>query len=252
MLDEKEPENDRKIAERVITNHMYQNPNHDGLPQFNFNNDDYVVEAQVTEHKNDSKGTAMFEKNLKKTTGNKTRNVVTRDFLKRYISYVKSQKAPEIDGDLADYAAQLYAVIRQKAAISDQSKISCPVTVRTLETMIRLATAHAKLRLSKNVMTSDIDVAVNLIHLSIFGDIMDSEADDVQMQEEGRPAPASKSRKQIDNKQQSPDNQNLQKKRVKFDREEEEDFEAEKDFKAAASNRQGGIQTRRSGGEQII
>lgn len=54
----------------------------------------------------------MFEKNMKKTTGNKTRNVVTRDFLKRYISYVKSQKAPEIDGELADYASQLYAVIR--------------------------------------------------------------------------------------------------------------------------------------------
>jgi len=44
-------------------------------------------------------------------------------------------------------------------------------------------------------MTSDIDVAVNLIHLSIFGDIMDSEDNDVQMQEEGKPAPASKSRK---------------------------------------------------------
>lgn len=61
--------------------------------------------------------------------------------------------------------------------------------------MIRLATAHAKVRLSKNVMTSDIDVAVNLIHLSIFGDTMESEENDVQMQEEGKPAPASKARK---------------------------------------------------------
>jgi DNA replicative helicase MCM subunit Mcm2 (Cdc46/Mcm family) len=61
--------------------------------------------------------------------------------------------------------------------------------------MIRLATAHAKLRLSKNVMTSDVDIAVNLIHLSIFGDIMDSEDNDAQMQDEGKPAPASKSRK---------------------------------------------------------
>jgi len=43
----------------------------------------------------------------------------------------------------------------------------------------------------------------------------------------------------------------MQKKRVKFDR-EEEDFEADKDFKATPSNRQGGIQTRRSGGEPII
>jgi DNA replication licensing factor MCM3 len=69
----------------------------------------------------------------------------------------------------------LYAVIRQKAAFSDQGKISCPVTVRTLETMIRLATAHAKLRLSKIVTTSDIDIAVKLIHLSIFNENMDDE-----------------------------------------------------------------------------
>ncbi len=30
MLDEKDPENDRKIAERVIINHRYQNPNNEG------------------------------------------------------------------------------------------------------------------------------------------------------------------------------------------------------------------------------
>jgi len=30
MLDDKDPENDRKIAERVIINHRYQNPNNEG------------------------------------------------------------------------------------------------------------------------------------------------------------------------------------------------------------------------------
>lgn len=82
-----------------------------------------------------------------------TRNVVTRDFLKKYISYVKSQKSPQVEPECIDYASQYYAVIRQKAAFCKQDAVSCPVTVRTLETMIRLATAHAKLRMSKKVET---------------------------------------------------------------------------------------------------
>jgi DNA replication licensing factor MCM3 len=80
-------------------------------------------------------------------------------------------------------------VIRQKAAYYDQDKVACPVTVRTLETMIRLATAHSKLRLSKIVATSDIDIAVNLIHLSIFGEEMAEDGDDDEgMQDEGQAA----------------------------------------------------------------
>lgn len=91
MLDEKEPENDRRIAERVITNHRYQNPNHDAMAHFNFANDDYVVEPEVRDGaKTEGRGTTIFEKHIQKTTARVTRNVVTRDFLKKYLSFVKS------------------------------------------------------------------------------------------------------------------------------------------------------------------
>jgi len=42
------------------------------------------------------------------------------------------------------------------------------VTVRTLETIIRLATAHAKLRFSKTVELTDIDIAVGMLNEAIF------------------------------------------------------------------------------------
>jgi DNA replication licensing factor MCM3 len=62
----------------------------------------------------------------------------------------------------------LYASLRKKAANSDQNKISQPVTVRTLETIIRLSTAHAKLRFSKVVELSDVDVAITMLKEAIF------------------------------------------------------------------------------------
>lgn len=238
MLDEKDPENDRRIAERVITNHRYQNPNYDAMAHFNFANDDYVVEPEVAKDaKSNDKHTTIYEKHIQKTTGRVTRNVVTRDFLKKYLSFVKSQKAPELEGECTEYAAQLYSVIRQKAAYSDQSKIACPVTVRTLETMIRLATAHSKLRLSKHVGTSDIDVAVNLIHLSIFGEAMDACDDDEPVRKEATAAAPARPDQNIQSSRASRTTrgrmegvEQASKKRVKFQGGNDDDNDLDEDF----------------------
>jgi DNA replication licensing factor MCM3 len=181
MLDEKDPENDRKIAERVISNHRYQSAGGNQEAQFNFfNQDDVVIEPEIhDDKKTEGKGTAVFEKSALITTtttgkgGKHTQQahplqVLTRDFLKKYISFAKAQKAPEIHNDCIEYAAQFYSALRAKALNYDQSKVSVPITVRTLETMIRLATAHSKLRLSKTVEQSDIDIAADLLNMSIF------------------------------------------------------------------------------------
>ena len=163
MLDEKDPENDRKIAERVITNHRYMNAN-ENQNGFNYNHD-HVIEKEIKNDKQrDGKGTTVFEKDL----GTGSAKLVTREFLKKYISWTKSQKTPEIHSDTVGYAASLYGGLRRKAATHDQNQVSVPVTVRTLETMLRLATAHAKLRQSKSVDTDDIDIAVKLLRMTIF------------------------------------------------------------------------------------
>ncbi|EQD32561.1 DNA-dependent ATPase MCM, partial [mine drainage metagenome] len=111
MLDEKDPENDRRIAERVITNHRYQSANLTDMHHFNVFQDDYVIEPELHDDKNEGKGTIVFEK----SSGKNKQQVVTRDFLKKYISFAKAQKAPELNQDCIDYAAQFYSALRIKA-----------------------------------------------------------------------------------------------------------------------------------------
>lgn len=62
MLDEKDPQMDRQIAQRVITNHRFHNNNavHHAF------SDDHVIEATLDQHANkqDGKGTTVIDKEL--------------------------------------------------------------------------------------------------------------------------------------------------------------------------------------------
>jgi len=63
--------------------------------------------------------------------------------------------------------SQAYATLRSKV---DEYQRTLPVTARTLETIIRLATAHAKLHLRGLVGTEDADFALALLYYALFKD----------------------------------------------------------------------------------
>ena len=150
VLDEKDAEKDRRIAQKVISNHRYVGTVDSNQGYYNFFSDDFVVEPEMQKEKNEGKSGLIYEKSSVTVAGKQV-NIVTRDFLRKFISFAKSQKAPQLTEDCVEEASKLYSDLRSQTLTTDPSKVSVPVTVRTLESLIRLATAHAKLRLSKTI-----------------------------------------------------------------------------------------------------
>lgn len=106
----------------------------------------------------------------------KNKKILTRDFLKKYIAYAKNIES-NLTTESSEYLTKLWTDLRNKdfeyAKNKGASRV-IPVTVRTLESLIRLATANAKVRLSTTVDKDDCDSAYNLISMTLFGEDRDS------------------------------------------------------------------------------
>ncbi|KAJ1905142.1 MCM DNA helicase complex subunit, partial [Coemansia sp. IMI 209127] len=104
------------------------------------------------------------------------REVLSTEFLRRYLYFAKNMVRPVLSSDAADDLANAYAELRAQA--SGQSldgrsatgavQTTTPITARTLETLIRLSTAHAKMRLSPTVDAQDAEIAKGLLRFALF------------------------------------------------------------------------------------
>lgn len=179
VLDEKNPEGDKRIAERVIRNHSFKT---NGKNFFhNLYQDDFFIEPELFNDDEFDKETQIYEKGNSVLFGNIPHDIVTTPFLKKYISFAKKASNPVLNEDAIDFVAQAYKTLRQKAQdieYANQKKL--PVTVRSLETLIRLATAHSKLRINNGGMitTDDLQEALKLMNFAIFDEDDDEKGGD--------------------------------------------------------------------------
>ena len=86
-------------------------------------------------------------------------NTIDREFFAQYISYARKTCRPKIDEAIGNDLVQEYMKLR---SMGNTTK-TVTATPRQLESMIRLAEALAKMRLSPNVERKDVDEAVRLI-----------------------------------------------------------------------------------------
>lgn len=115
--------------------------------------------------------TEVFEKNVPRGDNDEVREVLTVDFLRKYLRYCR-RLTPKLNEAAQAEVAEKYVDMRMRfqSGFSDQQnpdnkkKPRLAVTTRTLEALIRLATAHAKLRLRKDeVLPEDVQEAYKLM-----------------------------------------------------------------------------------------
>uniref|UniRef100_A0A8C9PI89 DNA replication licensing factor MCM3 n=1 Tax=Spermophilus dauricus TaxID=99837 RepID=A0A8C9PI89_SPEDA len=177
MLDQMDPEQDREISDHVLRMHRYRAPGEqdgDAMPLGS------AVDILATDDpdftQDEQQDTQIYEKhdNLLHGTKKKKEKMVSAAFMKKYIHVAKIIK-PILTQESAAYLAEEYSRLRSQDSMSSDTARTSPVTARTLETLIRLATAHAKARMSKTVDLQDAEEAVELVQYAYFKKVLEKE-----------------------------------------------------------------------------
>jgi len=208
MLDTIDVDSDRKIADHVVRMHRYRSPNEQDGQVLSIAADAEVLttkdlsESAQTGEEGDTPIYEKYDALLHGNSRKKTDKIVSVQFMKKYIHIAKCIKpvlTEEASAMLADEYANLRANDFEQGIARTQ-----PVTARALETLIRLATAHAKARLSKQVEEIDAETAIELVQFAYFKKVLDkpgkkrSGDDEESADEEAAPTPSKRKRSEED------------------------------------------------------
>ncbi|KAI8986928.1 MCM2/3/5 family-domain-containing protein [Pilobolus umbonatus] len=163
---------DRQISEHVLRMHRFVKPGTEEGAPITEAVDDIVGEDQdshtdpdeIYEKYNPFLHGAMASRSMPK--------LLKTSFLKKFVYYVKNRVSPKLTPKATEKIVNEYISLRNDDQQDVNRKKTTPVTVRTLETLIRLSTAHAKARLSEEVSLKDAKAAAELLKAAIFQDVI--------------------------------------------------------------------------------
>ena len=96
ILDTSEPENDRKIADRVIRNHRYRDPSQQDGEAIQIDNEADRLTTQHDEEDDNMTGTPLYEDHNEFLHGQKSRSnkdkIISSKFIRKYLYVAKMQK----------------------------------------------------------------------------------------------------------------------------------------------------------------
>jgi len=100
-----------------------------------------------------------IEKRLASATNLSGVEKIPQDLLKKYILYARERTHPKLHAMDQDKVAKMYSDLRRESMATG----SIPITVRHIESMIRIAEAHAKMHLREFVRDDDVNMAIRVM-----------------------------------------------------------------------------------------
>jgi DNA replication licensing factor MCM3 len=181
VLDQMDPETDRKIANHVILGHRYR-ADHGGAGH----DSDYDDDDSDDELDEGDRVHSVWQRNRHSSRLGEhsdddphSNDILQHDFLRKYLHFAKTRMRPELSEGAREFIASRYAEMRCR-----QDERTLPVTARTLETVIRLASAHAKARLSSTVEAKpDCEVAMDVLSFALYHDDGEHKNSEAQSEE---------------------------------------------------------------------
>jgi DNA replication licensing factor MCM3 len=166
VLDQLDPELDRRIASHVIRGHSYRSEQ--GQAGHDSDYDDDGSDVEEYGDKDRARVHSVWQRNRHHISEEgedpHSRDVLQHDFLRKFIHFAKTRKQPILTTEAREFIANRYAEMRAR-----QDDRTLPVTARSLETVIRLATAHAKARLSDIVEAEpDCETAMDILSFALY------------------------------------------------------------------------------------
>ncbi|KAG9781953.1 DNA replication licensing factor mcm3 [Exophiala dermatitidis] len=180
VTDDIDDKRDREISEHVLNMHRYRQPGtEEGAPIRE--QADQILGVGLQEEQSSTQTTEVYEKynailhsgfSVTGTGRNRKKQVhpVSMPFIKKYIQYAKSRCKPVLTREASEYVVSAYSNLRNEQIKANERRTS-PITARTLETLIRLSTAHAKARLSSRVEESDAVAAEEILKFAVFREV---------------------------------------------------------------------------------
>ncbi|KAL7544995.1 hypothetical protein ACHAWF_008363 [Thalassiosira exigua] len=184
VLDQMDPENDRRIAAHVVRGHKYRNAQGRAGHDSDYDDDDDETSDEEADEENGAAG-GGGDANKAHSIWARSRydssnpsgapssgedddphsdDVLQHEFLRKYLHFAKTRMRPVLTEGARECIAGRYAEMRGR-----QDERTLPVTARSLETIIRLASAHAKARLSAVVEADpDVGAAMDILGFALY------------------------------------------------------------------------------------